>query len=89
MPQRHSSPLMTDFIDVRHPQAHTSYINTGFIVARQPQTHKFCTCSDFRCQPHREVDASLPLSLYEIESRVSMEKDGTENMTLSYRTRHG
>ena len=57
-----------------------SYINTGFIVARQPQTHKFCTRSDFRCQPHREVDASLPLTLYEIESRVSMGKDGTQKV---------
>ena len=57
-----------------------SYINTGFIVARQPQTHMFCTCSDFRCQSHREVDASLPLSLYAMESRLSMGKDGAEQM---------
>ena len=66
-----------------------SYINTGFIVARQPQTHKFCTRSDFRCQPHREVDASLPLSLYEIESRASTEKDGTEQMFTKNRCKRG
>ena len=47
-----------------------SYTNTGFIVARQPQTHKFCICSDFRCQPHREDDASLPVTLYATNERL-------------------